>query len=86
MLGAVRVMRLSMAALIPLSLLVCTQAAKNYTYPDLDFTLQRGDLYLYPDFLSPEETSRCVSSRACCVCGRRHVATAACVKRRNRAR
>lgn len=32
---------------------------KNYTHGvDTDFVLDRGDLYLYPDFLTPSETRR----------------------------
>jgi hypothetical protein len=57
----VRSALLALIAVVP----CCSHAAKNYTHPETGFTLQQGDLYLYPDFLSPVETSRCVRL---CVC------------------
>mmetsp|Transcript_22744 Transcript_22744/g.68514 ORF Transcript_22744/g.68514 Transcript_22744/m.68514 type:complete len:298 (-) Transcript_22744:153-1046(-) len=55
----------AMRRLCAVAAMVCTataaHAVHNYTAGvDTDFVLDRGDIYLYPDFLTPDETTRMV--------------------------
>lgn len=44
-----------------------SSAARNYTKYDSDFVLQRGDIFLHEDFLSPAETKHVTNLVACAI-------------------